>query len=344
MVEPELIDEVPIDFPLSSRTSLRPLRPTSTAGCPDIDSMPSLAPVPPCSMNATTALQALCMMLSEPEATACWPGETPIETVSISTPAAAKNPFLLATKPGHSVAVGDTCPKLTRSTARPGASASMAAKRQATRPPRMERLRSRPPPGSTLHARPGLGLAEDEQASGHMKRVGAGLGDGARIRVAVLCVVEAPDVLVRILRGRTEVDRDLRSDHRPRSPGGIRILRVGERLAGLGIDRLPEPDDRAAHAGAAPRHPDLGIGRIGQPHAGNVCGLRRPDEREAESRKRNCKIPRHRRVPVLEGRPRRRAISTGRELSRASAATPVRSLARFSRRYDCERRVQKRRQ
>ena len=116
-VEPELIDEVPIVLPLSSPASLRPLRPISTAGWPDIDTMPSLAPLPPCSMNAMTALQVLCMMLSEPDATACWPGETPIETTSISTPAAAKKPFRVATTPGHSVAVGDTWPKLTRSAA-----------------------------------------------------------------------------------------------------------------------------------------------------------------------------------------------------------------------------------
>ncbi len=50
------------------------------------------------------------MILSEPDATACMPGETPIDTVSISTPLAAKNPFLVATTPGHTVAVGETWP------------------------------------------------------------------------------------------------------------------------------------------------------------------------------------------------------------------------------------------
>ena len=46
--------------------------------------------------------------MSEPAATACMPGETPIDTVSISTPLAAKKPFLVATTPGHTVAVGET--------------------------------------------------------------------------------------------------------------------------------------------------------------------------------------------------------------------------------------------
>ena len=61
-------------------------------------------------MKLITALQVLCMILSEPEATACMPGETPIDTVSISTPLAAKKPFLAATTPGHTVAVGETWP------------------------------------------------------------------------------------------------------------------------------------------------------------------------------------------------------------------------------------------
>ena len=64
-------------------------------------------------MKLITALQVLCMMLSEPDATACMPGETPIDTGSISTPLAAKKPFLAATTPGHTVAVGETWPKET---------------------------------------------------------------------------------------------------------------------------------------------------------------------------------------------------------------------------------------
>ena len=64
-------------------------------------------------MKLITALQVLCMILSEPEATACMPGETPIDTMSISTPLAAKKPFLAATTPGHTVAVGETWPKET---------------------------------------------------------------------------------------------------------------------------------------------------------------------------------------------------------------------------------------
>src|SRR6476469_5657652 len=70
-------------------------------------------PLPPDSMKLITALQVLCMILSEPAATACMPGETPIDTVSISTPLAAKKPFLAATTPGHTVAVGETWPKET---------------------------------------------------------------------------------------------------------------------------------------------------------------------------------------------------------------------------------------
>src|SRR5260221_5267817 len=77
-------------------------------------------PLPPCSMKLITALQVLCMMLSEPEATACMPGETPIDTVSISTPLAAKNPFRVATIPGQVVAVGETWPNDTLVAARAG--------------------------------------------------------------------------------------------------------------------------------------------------------------------------------------------------------------------------------
>src|ERR1700682_3365176 len=68
-------------------------------------------------MKLITALQVLCMILSEPDATACMPGETPIDTVSISTPLAAKKPFLVATTPGQTVAVGETCPNDTLSAA-----------------------------------------------------------------------------------------------------------------------------------------------------------------------------------------------------------------------------------
>src|SRR3954463_5243306 len=75
-----------------------------------MDTSDRWTPPPPDSMKLITALQVLCMMLSEPEATACMPGETPIDTVSISTPLAAKKPFLVATIPGQVVAVGDTWP------------------------------------------------------------------------------------------------------------------------------------------------------------------------------------------------------------------------------------------
>ena len=65
-------------------------------------------PVPPASKKLIGALQVLCMMLSEPDATACIPGDTPIDTMSISTPLAAKKPFLVATTAGQMVAVGET--------------------------------------------------------------------------------------------------------------------------------------------------------------------------------------------------------------------------------------------
>src|SRR5882724_8272522 len=78
-----------------------------------IETSDKCVPLPPISMKLITALQVLCMILSEPDATACMPGETPIETVSISTPLAAKKPFLVATMPGQVVAVGETWPNET---------------------------------------------------------------------------------------------------------------------------------------------------------------------------------------------------------------------------------------
>src|SRR3981081_3166293 len=76
-------------------------------------------------MKLITALQVLCMMLIEPAATACMPGETPIETVSISTPFAAKKPFLVATTPGHMMAVAETWPNETLVAARAGSDATV---------------------------------------------------------------------------------------------------------------------------------------------------------------------------------------------------------------------------
>ena len=64
------------------------------------------------------------MMSSEPAATACMPGDTPIETTSISMLLAAKKPFFVATTPGHTVAVGDTWPNVTLSSAQAGATAA----------------------------------------------------------------------------------------------------------------------------------------------------------------------------------------------------------------------------
>src|SRR5882757_2372867 len=113
MVEPDLIDEVPTTLPLSSLALLRPFLPTTTPGWMPMETSDRWVPLPPDSMKLITALQVLCMMLSEPDATACMPGETPIDTVSISTPLAAKKPFLVATMPGQVVAVGETWPNET---------------------------------------------------------------------------------------------------------------------------------------------------------------------------------------------------------------------------------------
>src|SRR3954451_14653773 len=113
MVEPDLIDEVPTTLPLSSLALLRPFLPTTTPGWMPMETSDRWVPLPPDSMKLITALQVLCMILSEPDATACMPGDTPIDTVSISTPLAAKKPFLAATTPGHTVAVGETWPKET---------------------------------------------------------------------------------------------------------------------------------------------------------------------------------------------------------------------------------------
>src|SRR4029079_6229294 len=84
-------------------------------------------PLPPDSMKLITALQVVCMMLSEPADTACITGETPIDTVSISTPLAAKKPFLAATTPGHTVAVGETSPKETLVAGHAGRAASASS-------------------------------------------------------------------------------------------------------------------------------------------------------------------------------------------------------------------------
>src|SRR5882757_4123902 len=113
MVEPDLTDDVPTTLPLSSAGLLRPFLPTTTPGCTPMETSERCTPPPPLSMKLITALQVLCMMLSELEATACMPGETPMETVSSSTPFAAKKPFLVATTPGQMVAVGETWPNET---------------------------------------------------------------------------------------------------------------------------------------------------------------------------------------------------------------------------------------
>src|SRR5262245_42578689 len=113
MVEPDLIEEVPTTLPFNSLALARPFFATTTPGWIPIETSDRCTPPPPMAMKLITALQVLCMMLSEPAATACMPGETAIETVSISTPLAAKKPFFVATIPGHIVAVGETWPNET---------------------------------------------------------------------------------------------------------------------------------------------------------------------------------------------------------------------------------------
>src|ERR1700691_3701227 len=72
------------------------------------------------------------MMSSEPDATACMPGETPIDTICISMPLAAKKPFLVATVAGHRVAVGETWPNVTLSAAWADSAAVQASAADAT--------------------------------------------------------------------------------------------------------------------------------------------------------------------------------------------------------------------
>ena len=54
---------------------------------------------------------------------------------------------------------------------------------------------------------------------------------------------------------------------------GIRILVVGLRLAGLRIDRVAQPYDRTAHAGAAFGDPDMRVAILGEPGAGRLGGV-----------------------------------------------------------------------
>ena len=112
-------------------------------------------PPPPDSMKLITALQVLCMILSEPAATACMPGETPIDTVSISTPLAAKKPFLAATTPGQTVAVGETWPKETLVAENAGAAPSATACSASSRRPYE--------PDPKMHPHSLLGAAESGQ-------------------------------------------------------------------------------------------------------------------------------------------------------------------------------------
>ena len=121
-----------------------------------IDTSDRWTPLPPDSMKLITALQVLCMMLSEPAATACMPGDTPIDTVSISTPLAAKKPFLAATTPGQTVAVGETWPKETLVAEQRG--------RRAERK-RLQRQNRRPyEPHSEMHPHRLLGAANSASA------------------------------------------------------------------------------------------------------------------------------------------------------------------------------------
>src|SRR5262249_1277933 len=126
---------------------------------------------------------------------------------------------------------------------------------------------------SVVHARPDLRLAEDQQAARHLQLVGVGLHDRALVGLAILGIVERAGELLRMVARRGETDRHRRTDERRRAPAGIRVLLVGDGLAGLGVGRVLEPDDGAAQVGAALGHADLGVARIREPHAGDL-GLR----------------------------------------------------------------------
>jgi hypothetical protein len=50
-------------------------------------------------------------------------------------------------------------------------------------------------------------------------------------------------------------------------PRRVRIHLVRHRFAGVPVDRLGQPYDRAAQQGAAVGHPDFGVAILGQPQA-----------------------------------------------------------------------------
>ena len=54
---------------------------------------------------------------------------------------------------------------------------------------------------------------------------------------------------------------------------GFELLVVDLRLAGLRIDRIAQPYDRAAHAGAAFGDPDTRVAILGEPGAGRLGGI-----------------------------------------------------------------------
>ena len=56
---------------------------------------------------------------------------------------------------------------------------------------------------------------------------------------------------------------------------GVGIFVVHRRLAGLGIDRVPEPHHGSAHGLAAFRHADVGVAVGRQPGADQLLGARR---------------------------------------------------------------------
>ena len=93
------------------------------------------------------------MMSSEPAATACMPGDTPIDTVAIVILLAAKKPLRAATTPGHTVAVGDTWPKDTLSAARTGAAGAKTAS-AATENASAVALLTQPEAGEEVFPRP----------------------------------------------------------------------------------------------------------------------------------------------------------------------------------------------
>src|SRR5262245_3689830 len=137
---------------------------------------------------------------------------------------------------------------------------------------------------ASVRARPALSLADQAAQRTALKphRIRALLGQIAAENLAFLRAVHLPRPLVGAVRLHAQHDRN--ADDRPAAVGGIDIVLVGLRLAGLRIVRLPEPDDAAAQGAAAVGDSDARLAALGEPGADRIgrCGFA-----EAEHGKRN---------------------------------------------------------